>query len=164
MAKKESPLSVRTVGSGEANAIDHDELRLRMGEEVRPEGEAGFKKMHVNMVGKAKEEAKQQIAAKNQHGTSIVPKTRKDSAHGAELLNEAWEHYTDGLKVSGRSGQLGKEDMERELRIADRLERNAAQAAGDSHALEVGRACVGNLVRTQAFLLGATGNLSEIQS
>ena len=146
----------------QGNAITHDELRLRMGEEVLPE--SAHKGLQFKMIGEAQEEAKQQIAAKNQHGTSIAPKTKKDSAHGAELLSEAWEHYTDGLKVSGRSGQLGKEGLERELRIADRLERNAAQAGSDSHALEVGRTCVGNLVRTQAFLLGATGNLSEIHS
>lgn len=143
----------------QGNAITHDELRLRMGEEILPESE--HKGLQFKMIGEALEGAKQQIAAQNQHGTSIAPKTRKDSQ---DLSAEAWEHYKDGCNATGRSAQLSQADLETQLKITERLTRNAEQSGDHESEALAGVICVGNLVRTQAFMLGATGNLSEIQS
>jgi hypothetical protein len=164
----------------EANGLTHEELRQALDLEALTDDQ--WSDTHVTRVlieqikakglyggagaiGDEGGQAKQRLASKNQHGTSVAPKTAKDAldvpvAALERLCHEAIEHYKSGLAVSGRSSRIGTPDQaDSVFQIRHRLARNLLGTGEDAEASRLGEIALGNLIRGEAFFLGADGKI-----
>lgn len=163
----------------ESSGLPHDEYRRMIGKE--PFTEQQWKDAHiervlvrqieargaVSAVGgsttgiRSGGQARQQQTGLNQHGVSPRPKVVKNSALLHKLSNEALEHYRAGLAISGKPELIGNTKMaETYFRIADRIIRaehwiDNLPAEQRARAQQEAQANLGNLIRSEAFLVGA---------